>query len=84
MQHAVDVVQKGATMLLMAPAKKKSEGGEDSPKKKYPSRAKLKYVYIPLEQWEALHAIGEPIERSVSWLVKQAVREYLERQQAPG
>lgn len=62
------------------PRKKKPDPvPENPPAKRYPSRDKVKYTYIPIEYWLALEAIGKPIERSVAFLVKQAVREYLER-----
>jgi len=55
--------------------KKASEDGV----RRYPSRDKVKYAAVPTEMWEALQAIGEEEERSVAYMVKVAVREFLER-----
>jgi hypothetical protein len=57
-------------MLLMA---------EKKPGKRYPSRDKVKYVPIPLDMWQALKARGEPDERSVSFMARKAIREFLTR-----
>ncbi len=60
----------------------KKTKGSASPKPKYPSREKLKYVGIPKEFWELVYGMtedGEKYEgRSIAYLVKIAVRTFLQ------
>jgi hypothetical protein len=42
-----------------------------------PSRKLLKYVPLPKTEWQRLKELGEPQERSVAYMVKQAVREFI-------
>lgn len=56
-------------------AKKKT----DTDAKRYPSRDKVKYVAVPVEYWDVLNDIGGEEERSVSYMAKIAIREFLER-----
>lgn len=44
-----------------------------------PSRKNIKYVPIPKPEWEQMKALGKPQERSVAFMVKTAVREFIER-----
>ena len=48
-------------------------------KKPFPSRANVKYVPIPKSMWAELKALGAPDERSVSYMTRRAVREFIER-----
>lgn len=57
-------------MLSMAEPKKA---------KRYPSRDKVKYIPIPTEMWDDLETLAQPDERSVSYMVRKAIREFLER-----
>lgn len=47
--------------------------------KRFPSRDKVKYVPIPVEMWAELESIGKPDERSVSYMTRKAIRQFLER-----
>ena len=58
------------TMVGMAEPKKK---------KRFPSRDKVKYIPIPTDIWDALKSLGAPDERSVSYMARKAMREFLER-----
>jgi hypothetical protein len=49
------------------------------PKPVYPSRAKLKYVPFPKDMWQELQRIGKADERSVAYMLRLAVKEFLER-----
>jgi hypothetical protein len=57
-------------------AKKKGSG-------KGLGRENLKYVGLPSDLWEQLAALAETQDRSVSWMARQAVKEYLERNPPP-
>jgi hypothetical protein len=65
-------------MVPMAARKKTRNGNEKKPPR-YPSRAAVKYVGIPKEFWDILEAMGAPDDRSVAWMARKAIREYLER-----
>jgi hypothetical protein len=43
----------------------------------YPSRKKVKYVNVPIEEWTKLNAISAKCGQSVPALVRRAVRELL-------
>jgi len=47
--------------------------------KRYPSRDRVKYIPVAVEQWDRLEELGKPDERSVSYMVRRAIREMLER-----
>lgn len=57
---------------------------EEPPVKRYPSRDNIKYVALPLELWERLKGLADDEDRSVSWMVRKAVRELLDRQSSAG
>lgn len=59
-------------MIVMADPKKPKA-------KRYPSRDKVKYVPIPVEMWDALERLGAKDERSVSFMARRAIREFLDR-----
>ena len=62
-------------MVLMIADKK--------PKPKFPSREKVKYVPIPKEMWAELETMGEADERSVSYMVRKAIRFFLDSPKKP-
>jgi len=57
----------------------KKNTGASGDAKRYPSRDKFKYVAVPVEFWDVLNVIGQEEERSVAYMVKVAVREWLEK-----
>lgn len=57
-------------MLAMAAPKKRP---------KYPSEEKVRATAIPTEYYLILESLKKANERSVSWYVRTAVREWLER-----
>lgn len=46
-------------------------------------RENIKYVGIPTELWEELSVLAESLDRSLAWLTRQAIKEYLERNPPP-
>ena len=66
-------------MLLMGKKKNRKPAVTGKPTKRYPSREKVLYFGIPLSQAKILKEMGKQEDRSVTWYVKRAVREYLER-----
>jgi hypothetical protein len=64
--------------LMTDEAPKKGKG---KPKagagKKFPSRANYKSMYLPRYLWNYLHGLAETQDRSVSYMAKRAVEEYL-------
>lgn len=51
--------------------------------KRYPSRDQTKYVALPLDVWTKLKALADADDRSVSWMAKRAVLEYIEQHAPP-
>ena len=58
---------------------KKKPVGKPGERKRYPSRENTRYVALPLALYEVLEVIGLEEDRSISWLARKAVREFLER-----
>lgn len=56
-------------------AKRKQGGPPADP----PSRRQYKQTYLPKAHWESLRELGVAQERSVAYLVKKAVEEYLQK-----
>jgi hypothetical protein len=44
-------------------------------------RADVKYVAIPLELWRKLKELADRDERSVSWVARRAVKEFLSQRE---
>lgn len=69
--------------MLASMAKRKTTPPVEPPEPpkptRYPSREKVKYVAVPVEFWDILEAMGKPDDRSVSYMVRKALREFLER-----
>jgi len=63
-------------MIGMADSKKQKP-------KRYPSRDKVKYVPVPLDMWDALEELGKTDDRSVSYMARKAIREFLKREGKP-
>ena len=72
--NMVECIKESPTMLSMAKEKKTK-----AKVKKY------KNVGLPLSIWEELKEVGDASERSVNWMARRAVREFLDRrkQQEP-
>ena len=47
-------------------------------KKRFPSREKIKYVYISVDLWNRLKAVAESQERSVAYIARKAVEKFLD------
>lgn len=60
-------------MPLMAKRANKPESSS------YPSREKVKYVGISLDLHEKLVQVSEEEDRSLAWLARKAITEFLER-----
>ena len=72
-------------MVRMAKRKGKAgegESGEGTPRKRYPSREKTRYVALPLDLYAVLEQFArsrsdEDDQKSVSWAARVAVRRFL-------
>lgn len=66
---------RGAYMTVLVSRKQKPDKKQSA----YPSRKRVKYAAIPREWWNILNELGEVEDRSVSWYVRRAVKEYLQK-----
>lgn len=69
----------------MGPMSKKKPSADDPDKRPEgppPGRKRVKYVALPIALWEELDRIAKDNERSVSWVARQAVKQYLERRKS--
>ncbi len=65
-------------MPTMAKKKPDDEPGAEAKKPKYPSRAKVKYLLVPVDIFEEIKRIAEEEERQISTVARRALRYYLE------
>lgn len=54
---------------------KRKDDGKDGPQ----NRANVKYVALPLGLWKRFKKLADADERSISWVMRQAAKEYLEK-----
>ncbi len=47
-------------------------------------RADVKYVALPFELWQKLKELADRDDRSVSWVARLAVREFLKQREQEG
>src|SRR5436305_1291579 len=66
------LVREAGTMLGVMPRKSDSKRGANS-------RANTVYVGISREQYELLEQLAKADDRSVSWMARKAIREFLDR-----
>ena len=63
----------------MAKSKPKPEEPESEPEPKVSGRMNFKYVGIPVDLWDELKAIADSEDRSVNWMARKAIREFVRR-----
>lgn len=59
----------------------KRTDSDEKKSKRYPSRAKVKYAALPIELHNALAEIAGKDERSVPWLLRRIVKEWLDKRE---
>jgi len=65
------------------PASPPPDSGGDEPKKPYPSRAKVKYLLVPVEYYEEIVRMSEEEERQISTIAKRLIRRGFEAEGRP-
>ena len=64
---------------MLATMGKKKRPRRD-PEDKVGGRAKVKYLAVPEDLWDAMKAIAEDQHRSVNSVIRAAIREFLKRE----
>lgn len=68
--------------IMTVMANKRS--GNDAHKKPFPSRKNVRYVGLPVELHAELKQAANEEDRSVSWMARRAVREFLAARKREG